>query len=150
MKTWFYNTPKVGGHQRLSNNHLFKCLVLTEFPACRVETAAILKYQNYTVPYRKACPCAANEMLGEWHEAIEKRNKDVLKFEVGFYLAKSCCLTLLAHPFGYHCDTFSNNSGDNIQNKILLVSKDRSDQTSKLALGCGGAGSGVFVYALLD
>ena len=70
--------------------------------------------------------------------------------DVGYYLAKSCQLTLLAHPVGYHRDTFSNNSGDKIENKILLVSKDRSDATSKVALGRAGFGPGVFVYALLD
>jgi hypothetical protein len=70
--------------------------------------------------------------------------------DVGYYLAKSCRLTLLAHPVGYHRDTFSNNSGDKIENKLLLVSKDRSFAASKVALGRGGSGPGVFVYALLD
>jgi hypothetical protein len=89
-------------------------------------------------------------MLGEWYEGIEKRKQDAKKLDVGYYLAKSCQLTLLTHPVGYHCDTFSNNSGDKIENKILLVSKDRSFAASKVALGCGGSGPGVFVYALLD
>eukprot|EP00957_Ditylum_brightwellii_P095068 7240253-Ditylum_brightwellii.AAC.1 len=142
MKTWFYNTPQIGGHQRLLKKQLLKFPVLTEFPAYRVETAAILQYRNYTVSYRKACPCAANNMLGEWFEAIEMRNKVETKQNIGFYLANNCRLTLLAHPVGYYRDTFSDNSGDKIENKILLVSKDRSDQTSNVALGCGGSGSG--------
>ena len=58
-------------------------------------------------------------------------------------MAKKCRLTLLAHAVGYHKDTFSNNTGDKIENKILLVSKDRSDTSSQVALGCGGAGPGI-------
>ena len=77
MKVWFYNTPQVGGHQRLLHDQLLKFPVLTKFPACRVETAAILQYRNYMLPYRKACPCAADNILGEWYEGIEKRKQDV-------------------------------------------------------------------------
>eukprot|EP00957_Ditylum_brightwellii_P208990 15359800-Ditylum_brightwellii.AAC.1 len=81
-------------------------------------------------------------MLGKWLEAITLRKQDARKLKIRYYLTKKCCLTLLANPVGYHCDTFSNNSGDKIENKILLESKDRSDQTSMLALGHGGAGPG--------
>eukprot|EP00957_Ditylum_brightwellii_P006803 515755-Ditylum_brightwellii.AAC.1 len=81
-------------------------------------------------------------MLGEWLEVIKLRKQDARKLKIGFYLAKNCYLTLLAHPVGYH--------HDKIENKLLLVSKDRSDQTSMLALGCEGVGPAVFVYALLD
>ena len=65
-------------------------------------------------------------------------------------MAKKCRVTLLAHAVGYHRDIFSNNSGDKIENKLLLVSHDRSNTKSDVALGRGGAGPGVFVYALLD
>ena len=51
---------------------------------------------------------------------------------------------------GYHRDTFSDRSGDKIENKILLVARDRSNLGSKNALGRGGAGPGLFVFALLD
>eukprot|EP00957_Ditylum_brightwellii_P026123 1975109-Ditylum_brightwellii.AAC.1 len=58
----------------------------------------------------------------------------------GYYLAKNCRLTLLAHAVGYHKDTFSKNSGDKIETKVLLVPKDRSNTNSTIALGRGAAG----------
>eukprot|EP00957_Ditylum_brightwellii_P205052 15342004-Ditylum_brightwellii.AAC.1 len=58
----------------------------------------------------------------------------------GYYLAKNCHLTLLAHAVGYHKDTFSKYSGDKIENKVLLVTKDRNNTNSTIALGRGGAG----------
>eukprot|EP00957_Ditylum_brightwellii_P033201 2515378-Ditylum_brightwellii.AAC.1 len=79
-------------------------------------------------------------MIGEWQEALKLCEEDSFKFSIGYYMAKACRLTLLAHAVGYCKDTFSNNSGDKIENQILLVSKDRSDASSQVALGCGGAG----------
>eukprot|EP00957_Ditylum_brightwellii_P111250 8483331-Ditylum_brightwellii.AAC.1 len=49
-------------------------------------------------------------------------------------------------PQGY----FSKNSGDKIENKVLLVATDRSDINVQFALGRGGPGPGIFIYAILD
>ena len=81
---------------------------------------------------------------------MEEQKRHKFQKSQGYYLAKNCSLALLTHAVGYHKDTFSKNSGDNIENNILLVSKDRSNTNSTIALGRGGAGPGVFVFALLD
>eukprot|EP00957_Ditylum_brightwellii_P185847 14149631-Ditylum_brightwellii.AAC.1 len=56
----------------------------------------------------------------------------------------------LSTPVGYHKDTFSKSSGDTIENKMLLVARDGSDTNMQFALGRGGAGPGIFLYAVLD
>eukprot|EP00957_Ditylum_brightwellii_P149816 11409517-Ditylum_brightwellii.AAC.1 len=73
---------------------------------------------------------------------------DSIQHSIGYYLANICWSTLLAHPAGYCKDTFSNNSGNKIKNKALLVSHDRRDMSSNLALGWGGTGPGLYDYAL--
>eukprot|EP00957_Ditylum_brightwellii_P099955 7617430-Ditylum_brightwellii.AAC.1 len=55
---------------------------------------------------------------------------------------KVCPTAVVNMLVGYHKDTFSNNNGDKIENKILLVLRDRCDTSSKVALGPGGAGPG--------
>mmetsp|Transcript_23622 Transcript_23622/g.34712 ORF Transcript_23622/g.34712 Transcript_23622/m.34712 type:complete len:561 (+) Transcript_23622:138-1820(+) len=150
LKTWFYNTPRLGGHQKLRDCQLDRFPVLTHFPTCRVETAQLLMHRNSMFTQNIACPKAALSMLGEWEEAKHMQQSDAFKKSQGYYLAKKCRITLLAHAVGYHRDTFSNNSGDKIENKLLLVSHDSSNTKLDVALGRGGAGPGVFVYALLD
>ena len=150
LKLWFYNTPRVGGHQQLTREQLMQFPLLMQFPSCRIESAQLMNFRNTKLPYRKVCPTAVVNMLGEWQDALKVCEQDSFRNLVGYYMARRCRLTLLAHAVGYHKDTFSNNNGDKIENKILLVSKDRSDTSSQVALGRGGAGPGIFVYALLD
>jgi hypothetical protein len=134
----------------LKREQLVEFPVLQDFPLCRVETAQLLEHRNSTLPYRKACPTAVDSMISEFELATIMEVTEKFKHSVGFYLALNCRLTLLAHSVGYHRDTFSDNSGDKIENKVLLVNKDRSNVGNKIAMGRGGAGPGIFVYALLD
>jgi hypothetical protein len=121
LKLYFYNTPRVGGHQKLTDIQLGKFPSLSQFPLCRVETAQLLQHRNEVVQFRKACPGAVKDMIGEFNNAVERRVSDSFKKSIGYYLAKHCRITLVAHPVGYHCDTFSRNSGDKLESKILLV-----------------------------
>jgi len=150
VKTWFYNTPRVGGHQKLLHRQLQKFPFLTQFPSCRVETAQLLHHRNNTMKHRLACPKSIESMIGEWNDAVGKQRIDQYKHSQGYYLARDCRLTLLSHPVGYHRDSFAHNRGDKIENKILLISQHRSNKKSTIAMGRGGCGPGVFVYALLD
>eukprot|EP00957_Ditylum_brightwellii_P159494 12140799-Ditylum_brightwellii.AAC.1 len=73
---------------------------------------------------------------------MEEQKRHKFQKSQGYYLAKNCRLTLLTHAVEYHKDTFSKNSGDKIEKKVLLVSKDRSNTNSTIGLGRGGAGPG--------
>ena len=150
IKMWFYNILQIGGHQKLQDDQLNQFPILTQFPLCRVETAQLLQHRNETLSFCIACPGAVDNFIGEFENATALMVSVSFKNSIGYYLAKNCHLTLLAHPVGYHRDTFSNNSGDTIENKVLFVCRDQSNTTSTLPLGRGGAGAGMYVYALLD
>ena len=105
---------RVGGHQKLTDIQLGKFPSLSQFPLCRVETAQLLQHRNEVVQFRKACPGAVKDMIGEFNNAVERRVSDSFKNSIGYYLAKHCRITLVAHPVGYHRNTFSRNGGDKI------------------------------------
>eukprot|EP00957_Ditylum_brightwellii_P049432 3750356-Ditylum_brightwellii.AAC.1 len=71
---------------------------------------------------------------------MEEQKRHKFQKSQGYYLAKKCRLTLLTHAVGYHKDTFRKNSGDKIEKNVLLVTKDRSNTNSTMALGRGGTG----------
>jgi hypothetical protein len=80
-------------------------------------------------------------------EADSNVRKDFSR--VGYCLALNASHTLVTHPVGFHRDVFSSGQAE-IENKLLIVSFDRSKLGEKLARGRGGAGPGIFVYAILD
>eukprot|EP00957_Ditylum_brightwellii_P187587 14284335-Ditylum_brightwellii.AAC.1 len=114
---WVYNTPQIGGRQKLQDDQLNEFSILTKFPLCRVETAQLSQKLNEKLNYCVACPCAIDNFIGELENATALMVADSFKHSIVYYLAKNCCLTLLAHRVGYHQDTFSNNSGDTIESK---------------------------------
>eukprot|EP00957_Ditylum_brightwellii_P058072 4403947-Ditylum_brightwellii.AAC.1 len=63
LKLWFYNTPRVGGHQKLTHGQLMQFPLLTQFPSCRIESAQLMNYRNATLPFRKVCPTAVVNMI---------------------------------------------------------------------------------------
>ena len=153
IKSWFYNTPVVGGHQKLLKTQVQQFKLLEQFPSCRVETAQLLMFRNTVRTGMLACPHAADSMMEELGQALLEQHSDCMAGKpesLGYYLAMNSRHTLLCHAVKYHRDVFSDNSGDKIENKILLISRSRSNTTQEIALGRGGAGKGVFVYAILD
>lgn len=44
--SWFYNTPRIGGHMRINAQSTVEFPFFTVFPECRIQTALILLYFN--------------------------------------------------------------------------------------------------------
>eukprot|EP00957_Ditylum_brightwellii_P195031 14860290-Ditylum_brightwellii.AAC.1 len=65
LKVLFYNTPRVGGHQKLMHGQLVQFPLLTQFPSCRIESAQLMNYRNTTLHFGKVCPTAVVNMIGE-------------------------------------------------------------------------------------
>jgi hypothetical protein len=57
--------------------------------------------------------------------------------------------TLVAYPVGYHIDVFADHE-PSLENRICFVHSKKSQATNRPAQGRGGAGGGLFCWALLD
>jgi hypothetical protein len=57
--------------------------------------------------------------------------------------------TLVAYPVGYHIDVFADQE-PSLENRICFVHSKKGQATSRPAQGRGGAGGGLFCWALLD
>jgi hypothetical protein len=150
---WFYNTPQIGGHQKLKPKQVEAFPLLASFPDCRFVTAQVLRYRNLCLPNEHiACAEAVTNMFHDVINIIKpEADSNVRKdfSRVGYCLALNASHTLVTHPVGFHRDVFSSGQAE-IENKLLIVSFDRSKLGEKLARGRGGAGPGIFVYAILD
>jgi len=170
----WYNTPRRGGHQSLKYEHLKKFEVLRRFPWCRVMTALLcLQYNKARKRQRKVISEAARRLLEEYElaktaaakyvaaakEEIDQGHKPP-DFEYKIFsnpcswLALWSSHTLVTHSVRYHLDVFAkirNKKGtDCIENKLLALHFLLSTFKGNLALGRGGAGPGIYLWALLD
>jgi hypothetical protein len=144
--------------EQIANNE-----VLRKFPACRRDCALLLLDYNENLRLAGENPAislAAKNMKTQWLTAelaakkwAEQRKKHKhfeMKCDPYYWLGKYAKHTIVTHAVGWHRDVFASNGTDNIENKVLLLSKRRSDWTNTASLGRGGAGSGAFVFGLLD
>jgi len=49
-----------------------------------------------------------------------------------------------------HLDVFRGKERDKFENKVLMTVKSKSNYNSEYALGRGGAGRGIYAYAIID
>jgi hypothetical protein len=170
---FFYNSPRRGGHQMLLDEQIATQKVLHKFPECRRDAALLLLDYNENhrlADEHPASSLAAKIMKTQWLTAElaakkwaehgmmttgEARQKAKhkhfeMKCDPFYWLGKYAKHTIVTHAVGWHRDVFASNGTDNIENKVLLLSKCRSDWMKTASLGRGGAGRGAFVFGLLD
>ena len=153
--SFWYNTPRAGGNQTLLDRQIRKHRVLQKFPLCRVVTAMLcLQLNKLNLFPRPVIATASRNLLDLFSLACQKAEahaKDPMLGDPLFWMAKASKHTLVMHPVGWHIDIFADNGKDCIENKLCLVSWDRTDfSRTDLALGRGGLGPGGFVFGLLD
>jgi len=65
-------------------------------------------------------------------------------------LASNSVHTLLEYPPGAHMDIFRGKEKEKIENKVVMTVKSKSSLKNDITLGRGGAGNGIFAYAIID
>ena len=150
---WFYNTPRIGGHVKIELLTATEYPFFTVFPECRVQTALMILYFNMKAKSSaNDCKCLVSKAALDFlNEMCDIPKLLEINESWGVCLSLKAQHSLVTHPVGFHLDAFSAyRSSDMIENKICLFNVQKSDSSSKLALGRGGCGPGVFVYAILD
>jgi hypothetical protein len=151
----WHNTPRAGGNQTLLDRHVREHRVLQKFPWCRVVSAILCIQLNKLNLFRRpVVPTASRNLLFLCSLACQKAEAhadDPVLGDPLHWMAKESKHTLVMHPVGWHFDIFADNGKDCIENKLCLVSWDRTDfSRTDLPLGRGGLGPGSFVFGLLD
>ena len=152
----WYNTPRPGGHQKLLHRQIVENKFLQTFPACRLYTALLCKQLNQASgpATRKIITGAVVNFMKSYYDAVDRAelpvNKNTIKATPMYWLAKLSSHTLVMYPVGGHVDVFSGNSTDVIENKCVFVLKSQCNLQSKLPLGSGGMGEGIFTARVLD
>lgn len=110
--SYWYNTPRVGGHQMLKEDHLRKHKILREFPWPRVLTAILLEQYNRLYKDEMVASTAARKMMIDWIEAQQHAShyiantptpdQDPIKCDPLCWLAMMSKHTLVCHPVGWH------------------------------------------------
>ena len=164
--SWLYSTPRPGGQQKLKQEQLKDHPELYRFPDVRVSTAKILCRYNEKLGDREVVfdkrpnrirpvnRTAVYNMFVEATEAkiIASKDNSVPTFmqNVLPQLATSSVHTLLEYPTRAHVDVFRGREKDKIENKVIMTVGSMCDYGKNVALGRGGAGRGVYAYAIID
>jgi hypothetical protein len=163
----FYNAPQPGGNQSLRAQDVKASQFLSQFPWCRVATAFMLQDLNRQRTVEGTvcvAPTAAQKMMDRHSYAVlaalqhksANPSSNHLRSCPWWHLAMTAMHTFCLFAVKVHGDIFAGLAArkedkcDDMKNKVILVSRRRSDLSQALPLGRGGGGPGVFTCSLLD
>jgi hypothetical protein len=145
--SYFYNTPQPGGNQQLRVQDVKDSEFLYQFPWCRVATAFILQDLNRQRKVEgKVCVAstAANKMMSRYHYTVLGALQYKSAMHKPLHLPLMVVLGPDMHTFilfacKVHGDIFGGSASEkdkcnDIENKVILVSRPRSDLSQTLPL----------------
>ena len=163
--SWLYAPPRPGGQQKLTQKQLKAHPELYRFPDVRLSTAKILyrynkRLGNITTEFDERPSLIRsvnrNAIYNMFYEATEAKVlasegcKSVFMQHVLPQLGVASVHTLLEYPPGAHVDRFRGRDKDKIENKVIMAVKSKCNYRMDVSLGRGGAGRGIYAYAIID
>jgi hypothetical protein len=147
-----YSQPQKGGSMSLreADTAAFPCL--QTFAKSKPFGALLLQALNHQVLkiYKTGRLCYPTPLLKELeHLSLAKEQSKGSKSRLLDALVLLNKHTLVAYPVGYHVDVFADQEPA-LENRICFVHSKKSQDKNGPAQGRGGAGGGLFCWALLD
>lgn len=136
-----YTQPQPGGSFFLPHEMLATFPILRQFMTLKIYTAMILEKLNNGFKSKTIQPGAVANQL---KDLIEARGMGKSCDEIIALVSAKNKYTMVCYPVGFHIDHF-NKGEESLENKVCFV-----HPRFKETCGRGGAGPGVFVWALLD
>jgi hypothetical protein len=135
-----YAQPQSGGSFDVPRKLFEKYPALQAFVACKYYAALVIDQLNHA-SITNIQPAAIRHELQELEEAAQYATESL---DIIAFLGGRNKHTMVCHPVGYHLDVF-NDKLPSLENRVCFVHPRLAP-----ACGRGGAGPGVFVWALLD
>ena len=117
------------------------------FPLVRIESAFLCNAYNER-KRKKIMSNAVASVMVEWKAAVTEARKG--KDSVANILTTGCKHSFVEYPSNFHVDTYRRGGKDDIENKIVMVSLSNTRMDGKGAIGRGGCGDRLRVYAIMS